>query len=143
MSVRIDRRPLSVAAAYRELERADLGGVVVFVGRVRPDRTHAGRVHALDYEAHLPLALDGLRRLERTAERKSPGGRFVLWHRVGRLTVGTASVIVGAATAHRAEAFRISRWLIDRLKTTVPIWKSDRVRPARRPRRRPARPGGR
>ncbi len=116
-----------------------LGGVVVFAGRVRPDATRAGRVVALDYEAHAPLAFAGFERLERTAHRRVPGARVVLWHRLGPLPVGTASVIVAVATPHRATAFRLARWLIDRLKAEVPIWKTERARPARRRRRPPAR----
>jgi molybdopterin synthase catalytic subunit len=143
VSIRIDRRPLSVAAAYRQLERPGLGGVVLFVGRVRPDRTSAGTVEALDYEAHVPVARVALRALERAAVRRARGGRFVLWHRLGRLRVGVVSVIVGAATAHRAEAFRLARWLIDRLKSEVPIWKMDRARRARQRRRRPRPRAGR
>lgn len=143
MTVRLLRRPLSIAAAYRELARPGLGGVVVFAGRVRPDRWKGGRVRALDYEAHAPLALRALAALEARAAQRAPEARVVLWHRLGRLPVGSASVIVGAATPHRADAFRLARWLIDRLKVEAPIWKTERVRPSRRPRRRPGRSAGR
>jgi molybdopterin synthase catalytic subunit len=44
-------------------------------------------------------------------------------HRVGRLTLGDAAVIVATAAEHRGEAFEASRALIDRLKERVPIWK--------------------
>jgi molybdopterin synthase catalytic subunit len=44
-------------------------------------------------------------------------------HRVGRLEIGEAAVVVAAAAAHRGEAFDASRELIDDLKATVPIWK--------------------
>ena len=127
MSIRLDRRPLSVRAAYEELERPGLGGVVVFVGCVRPDRVRSGTVRAHEYEAHGPPAREALRALERDARTRYPAARVVLWHRLGRLRVGTASVIVGAATAHRAEAFALAQWLIDRLKEEVPIWKSARA----------------
>ena len=143
MSVRIQRAPLSIAAAYRFLAGPGLGGVVVFAGRVRPDVTRQGRVTALDYEAHRSMARTALYRLEVDALRRIRGARVVLWHRVGRLAVGVPSVIVGAATPHRADAFRLARSLIDRLKTEVPIWKSERVRPAHRPRTRHGRSVGR
>ena len=44
-------------------------------------------------------------------------------HRVGRLVIGDAAVVVATAAAHRGEAFDASRALIDELKATVPIWK--------------------
>ena len=144
MSVRLSRRALSVAAAYRELAGRGPGGIVVFVGRVRADRTPSGRVGALDYEAHVPLALAALERLEARALARAPRGRVVLWHRLGCVGVGDVAVIVGAATTHRASAFSLARWLIDRLKAEAPIWKSARpARPARPPRRPRVRSAGR
>ena len=138
MSVRLSARPLALTAALRELEAPHLGGVAVFVGRVRPDATRAGAVVALDYEADRPLALRALARLESEARRRFGAERTVAWHRVGRVRVGEAAVIVGAACGHRAEAFAATRYLIEELKRTVPVWKEQRARPARRPRRRPS-----
>jgi molybdopterin synthase catalytic subunit len=143
MSVRLTPRPLSLPAATRELEGSTLGGVVVFVGRVRPDRTRAGRVVALVYEAHDAPALRALARLERKARRRFGAARTVAWHRVGTVRVGEPAVIVGAACAHRARAFAAAQFLIDELKRTVPVWKEVRARPARRPRRPPSRRAGR
>jgi len=140
MSVRLSPRRLSVTAAMHELEGDDLGGVVVFVGRVRPDRTRRGRVAALEYESHRPLALAALDELERTARRRFGLGGVVLWHRLGTVPVGEPSVIVGAAAGHRATAFAGARFLIEQLKARAPIWKRERARPVRRPR---SRPGGR
>ena len=140
MSVRLTRGRLSVAAAISELSGEKLGGVVVFVGRVRPDRTARGHVTALDYESHREPALAALGDLVSTARRRFGAERVVVWHRLGPVPVGEPSVIVGVATAHRAPAFAAARFLIERLKTTVPIWKQERARPARR-RRSP--PGGR
>lgn len=138
MSVRLTRRPLSVSAAVAELDRTGLGGVVVFVGRVRPDRSARGRVVALEYEADLAMARRQLAVLERSARRRFAAERAVVWHRLGTLGVGEISVIIGAAGAHRAPAFDATRYLIEELKRSVPIWKTDRVRPGRRRRRRPS-----
>jgi len=46
-------------------------------------------------------------------------------HRIGRLEIGEASVIIVVATPHRAEAFEACRYIIDTLKTTLPIWKKE------------------
>jgi len=143
VSVRLTTRPLSPAAALRHLEAPALGGVVVFVGRVRPDRTRLGKVVALEYETHRAPALRALAQLEREAQRRFGAARTVAWHRVGRVRVGEPAVVVGAACAHRAAAFSATRFLIDELKRTVPVWKEVRARPGRRPRRPPGRTGGR
>jgi len=143
MGVRLTRRPLLIAAAMKDLRGRHLGGVVLFAGRVRPDRSKDGRVTALDYEAHPAVARRELDRIERTARRRFAADRVVLWHRLGRVRVGEVSVIVGAACGHRGAAFDAARYLIEELKVTVPIWKTERGRPARRPRRRPSLPPGR
>jgi molybdopterin synthase catalytic subunit len=142
-SLRLTRRPLSFAAATRELLGPDLGGVVVFAGRVRAERSRAGRVVALDYEVHSAPALATMRRIDRTARLRYGVERTVLWHRVGRVPAGEISVIAGAAAGHRAAAFAAARYLIDELKRTVPIWKTERARRAGGPRVGPAPPARR
>lgn len=140
MSVRLTHRPLSFSAAIGALERPGLGGIVVFAGRVRADRSPRGSVTALEYEAHRPLALRALGELERTARARFGAERVVLWHRLGTVPVDEVSVIVGAAAPHRAEAFAATRFLIERLKATAPIWKTEQGRRGRRPRRLPGEP---
>lgn len=134
--IRLTRRRLSMARAYRSLPDPKSGGVVLFAGRVRPDRGRGGPIVALDYEADPTMAVRELEALERTARSRFHARQVILWHRLGRVPVGEPSVIVGVAAAHRAEAFEAARFLIDELKERVPIWKSSRAPPGRR---RPAR----
>jgi molybdopterin synthase catalytic subunit len=143
MSSRLASAPLSLPDAFAELSDPALGGVAVFAGRVRPDRTGRGPVVALVYEAHTVPAIAALERIEDEARRRFGAQRTVAWHRVGRVRVGEVAVIVGAACGHRREAFAAARYLIEQLKRTVPVWKEVRARPGRRPRRRRGRPGAR
>lgn len=145
MPVRVHGRPLSVARALRELEDPSCGGVVVFLGRVRPDGAARGRVRALLYEADRPMARRQLEALERRARDRFGARRIVVWHRTGELPVGTISVLVGVAAPHRAEAFDAAEYLIDALKVRAAIWKTDLVGRSSGPRRRRPAPrrGGR
>jgi molybdopterin synthase catalytic subunit len=57
-------------------------------------------------------------------------GRFAvrevaIVHRLGRIPIGESSVLIAVFSAHRAAAYEASRWLIDTLKRTVPIWKKE------------------
>jgi molybdopterin synthase catalytic subunit len=137
VSRRLTRTRLSLAAAARELEGPGLGGVVVFAGRVRPERRAGRAVVALDYEVHEGPARAAMARLDRDARVKFGVKRTVLWHRVGRVPANETAVIVGAAAGHRAEAFAAARFLIDRLKATVPLWKVEQGPPVRRRPRHP------
>jgi molybdopterin synthase catalytic subunit len=49
----------------------------------------------------------------------------VLWHRVGSVRLGEASVAVVVSAPHRGDALEACRYLIDTLKATVPIWKRE------------------
>jgi molybdopterin synthase catalytic subunit len=142
----ITSRPLHLGQVERHLPDPGSGAVVLFIGRVRPDSVQGRRVVALQYETDRALALRRLRELERRARRRFGARRVYVIHRVGRIPVGGASVIIAVAAAHRSKAFAAARFLIEELKREVPIWKADRWARApagRRRRTRPARPTGR
>jgi molybdopterin synthase catalytic subunit len=46
-------------------------------------------------------------------------------HRVGRLEIGEASVVIAVAAPHRKDAFDACRHAIERIKEIVPIWKKE------------------
>ncbi len=119
--VDLREEPLDVAEVLAALEDRAVGGIDVFVGTVR-DHDHERGVTGLEYSAH-PTALDRLRDVAASvAERYDVLGVAAV-HRVGRLGIGDAAVVVATAAVHRGEAFEASRALIDDLKATVPIWK--------------------
>ncbi|CAA9342967.1 MAG: Molybdopterin synthase catalytic subunit MoaE [uncultured Nocardioidaceae bacterium] len=117
----IRETPLSVDEVLAAVSEAAVGGVTLFVGTVR-DHDSDRSVTALDYSAH-PTALDRLRGVLDAVARRHPGVVLAAVHRVGRLEIGEAAVVVAAAAAHRGQAFDASRELIDDLKASVPIWK--------------------
>ena len=116
--------PLEVAEVLDALADPAVGGVDVFVGTVRDhDRDHG--VTGLEYSAH-PSALDRLLEVVERVAKEYDVLAVAAVHRVGRLEIGDAAVIVATAAAHRGEAFDATRALIDDLKATVPIWKHQR-----------------
>ena len=54
-----------------------------------------------------------------------PSARVAAHHRIGRLEIGEASIVIAAASAHRAAAFAACRYVIERVKQIVPIWKHE------------------
>lgn len=136
VTIRVSPRPLSVARAYAELQDSTCGGVVLFVGRVRPDRSGTRRVRALNYETHRELAERAFEELARQARKRFHVRQVVLWHRYGVVGVGEPSVIVGVSAPHRSSAFDAARFLIEQLKRTAPIWKHDLSGPVRAPKGR-------
>jgi len=71
------------------------------------------------------MAIKQIRTIIDDAQRRCGAELVAVSHRVGRLEIGATSVILVVATPHRAAAFRACRYIIDTLKTTVPIWKKE------------------
>ena len=124
--VALTRLPLPASDALEWVGRGWCGGVVGFFGVVRDHAEGRQGVTSVDYEAYEDQVVPKLEELAAAARaRVEDVGRIVLWHRIGRLEVGEASVAVVVSTPHRAEAFEVARYLIDTLKETVPIWKEE------------------
>jgi molybdopterin synthase catalytic subunit len=115
--------PIDVPAMLREARPSD-GGVCLFVGVVR-NQNDGRETRQIQYEAYAPMAEAEIGRLLQSIGESLPQARVSLRHRLGLLEVGEASVAVVATAPHRAEAFAACREAIDRLKTTVPIWKKE------------------
>lgn len=120
----LTRAPLDPAALEAEVRDASAGAVVAFAGVTR--NAHLGKaVLFLEYEAQENLALKTLDALCAEASRNFGLAKVRLAHRLGRLDVGEASVCIAVSSPHRAAAFDGCRFLIDALKTSVPIWKKE------------------
>jgi molybdopterin synthase catalytic subunit len=124
--VQLTDQILPVETAISYVEAREVGGIVSFVGTVRDHAPGRPGVSAVEYEA---FDVEAERRMERIAamarHRWPELGRIVLLHRVGRLRVGEAAVVVVTAAPHRDEAFGATRWCIDMVKATVPLWKRE------------------
>jgi len=124
--VAVTAAPLDLPALTREVARsasAD-GAVTSFVGLVR-DHNQGRRVSYLEYEAYEPLAVRALNLIIEESRTMWPGARLAVHHRTGRLEIGEASIIIVAASPHRADAFAACRYTIERVKQIVPIWKHE------------------
>lgn len=123
--VAVTAQPLDLAALAAEVGgAAGDGAVTSFAGLVR-DHNQGRRVTFLEYEAYEPLAVRALERIVDEAKQAWPGARLGVHHRTGRLEIGEASIIIVACSPHRADAFAACRYVIERVKQIVPIWKHE------------------
>lgn len=117
---------LPVEEASRWVVQPSCGGVVVFTGTSRDHSVGREEVTMLEYEAYEEQVVPRLDEIAAAARKRWPDlGRLVLLHRVGRVPLTEAAVVVAASAPHRAAAFEAARFGIDTLKSTVPIWKRE------------------
>jgi molybdopterin synthase catalytic subunit len=121
---RVTTESLDVTQIAQAVASADCGAVATFVGLVR-DHNLGRPVRWLDYECYEPLAVKSLERIASEAAAEWPGVRLAIAHRIGCLQIGEASVVIAAASPHRADAFAACRYAIERIKQIVPIWKQE------------------
>jgi len=98
------------------------GAVVEFAGVVRGEES-GEEIGALDYEAYEAMARGEMERLLRELTAEFACESVAVRHRVGRVSVGEASIVVRVEAKHRAEAFGMLAEFMNRLKRDVPIWK--------------------
>jgi len=122
--VAVTSEPLDSNALAALVDAKGDGAVVTFAGLVR-DHNQGRQVQFLEYEAYEPLAIRALQRIVDEARDLWPGARIAVHHRLGRLEIGEASIVIAAASAHRADAFAACRYTIERVKQIVPIWKRE------------------
>lgn len=127
--VRLVHEPIQLADWSDKLDDVDTGAHAWFAGVTRRNTTTAEgdtRVtKTLLYEAHESMALRQLQELAEQAQRAHQLAGVIIVHRLGEVPLGQASVIVGCSSAHRADAFAALPWIMNHLKTDVPIWKRE------------------
>jgi MoaE-MoaD fusion protein len=116
--------PIDTQQSLDAIKRPEDGAAIVFEGVVR-NQTRGRKTLYLDYEAYEEMALRQMESLAAQALKQFAVRDAAIVHRLGRLQIGETSVLIIVASAHRAAAFDACRWLIDRLKRTVPIWKKE------------------
>lgn len=116
--------PLDLAPLVAAVAAPDRGAIATFSGQVR--NHHAGRVVVgLSYSAYRPMAEAVCAAVSAEAEAAFPV-RVALAHRLGDVPIGESAVMVVVSSAHRGAAFDAVRWVIDQVKSRVPIWKRER-----------------
>lgn len=124
--VALRREALEASKIERLVGDPANGGICVFRGVVRRD-SDLGAIEALEYDAYSEMAMTQLRRICKDARSQWPDAQIAVEHRLGVVNLGEPSVVIAIGTPHRAEAFACCRFLIEKLKVEVPIWKKERA----------------
>ena len=124
MIVELTSDPIDVPRLIAHVNQPSNGGICTFLGVVR-DNAEGRPVVKLGYEAYESMAVAQMRTIVEEAMQRWDLDAVALSHRTGELQIGEASVAIAVGAPHRAEAFEACRYIIDTLKTRVPIWKKE------------------
>jgi molybdopterin converting factor subunit 1 len=120
----LTRDSIDTPAIGRQLLRGEDGALVNFEGVVR-NNTKGRVTEFLDYECYEPMAVKMMAEIGREIAGAHAIGRIAMVHRLGRLEIGEASVVIVVTAPHRRPAFEAALEGINRLKRMVPIWKKE------------------
>lgn len=115
---------IDIPATLAKAASPDCGALVTFLGTVRNE--HYGRaVRYLEYSAYAPMALAKMDQIASELTSRWPITHVAMVHRLGRLEIGEASILIALSLPHRREGFDALRHAIDTFKQAVPIWKKE------------------
>lgn len=120
----VTRRRLDVAELVKQVEFSGAGAILVFSGVVR-DNAQGKSVDHLEYEAYPEMAETTMQDILNEIHERWSDVHVAMAHRIGRLKIGDASLIIAIAAPHRPEAYAASRYAIERVKAAVPVWKKE------------------
>jgi molybdopterin synthase catalytic subunit len=120
----LTREPIVTKTLFERVQSPSDGAVIAFEGVVR-DNTKGRSTNFLDYECYEPMALKMMAQIGREIAASHAIGRIAMVHRLGRMNIGEASVVIAVSAPHRKPSFDAALEGINRLKKLVPIWKKE------------------
>ena len=121
---RITAEPLDAQQIMQAAADDGAGAITLFAGVVRNENL-GRRVEYLEYDAYPPMAERKMAEIADEVRARWPVTGIAMAHRTGRLEIGEASVLIAVSSPHRADSIEACHYAIDRLKTTVPVWKKE------------------
>jgi len=115
---------IDAQALLASVGSAEDGAVLLFLGIVR--RENDGRaVNGMRYDAYVEMAEPVLQQIATEAAQIAESDRIAVVHRIGELEIGAVSVAIAVSSAHRAQAYDASRYIIEQIKERLPVWKHE------------------
>lgn len=127
--LRVTEDPLDLDSLVAQITLPGTGAAAIFTGMVRgvTSRGDAHETIYLEYEAYVPMAEAKMAQVAEEIRQRWPSVEGIaMVQRIGRLQVGTPTVLIACSAAHRdTGVFEAARYGIDRLKEIVPVWKKE------------------
>ena len=123
-TIKFQKETINPAGFMQRAGTESDGCVVTFIGMPRKKSMEKEVLH-LEYELYESMAYKEMKKIADTAMDTWPLGTCIIIHRFGKVELNEASVFIAVSSPHRQEAYEASRYIIDTIKETVPIWKKE------------------
>jgi molybdopterin synthase catalytic subunit len=123
MTIKVQTEDVDIGALIQAARRPGTGAVVVFDGIVRDDD-----ITEMELEAYEDVAGAEMEKIAKQATEQFHLLHVDIIHRIGRLAIGENILVIVVSAGHRQEAYAGSRYIIEEVKKSVPIWKKELTR---------------
>ena len=120
----ITDQPIDLDSIVASVASPEAGAISTFIGVTR-NFTADFQVAYLFYEAYHTMAIQQMAEVARKIQEKYTLQKVAMTHRIGKVVVGEASVVIAVSASHRKDAINACHDAIDLLKEIVPIWKKE------------------
>ena len=118
--IRVQTEDVDIGALIQAAKEPGTGAVVVFDGVVRDDG-----ITEMELEAYADVAVAEMEKIATEATQQFRLLHVDIIHRIGLLSIGENILIIIVSAGHRPEAYAGSRYIIEEIKKSVPIWKKE------------------
>ncbi|MFC1668939.1 molybdenum cofactor biosynthesis protein MoaE [Spirochaetota bacterium] len=118
------KEPIEQEKVLAQIGTDNDGAIVSFIGQARK-LSKDKEVKYLEYEIYESMAGKELEKIINSAYQNWSLNSCIVIHRYGKVNIGEASILIALSSPHREEAYKASRYIIDTIKKTVPIWKKE------------------
>ncbi|MGC8663735.1 MAG: molybdenum cofactor biosynthesis protein MoaE [Thermoplasmata archaeon] len=124
MFIKVSKDKIEIEKLISMINSEKNGAIVTFIGTVR-NLNEGKNVTKIIYDAYLPMAEIELEKLLEDAKSKFEIFDACVHHRIGEYYPSDIVVFIGVSSAHREEAFKACKFIIDEIKEKIPIWKKE------------------
>ncbi len=112
---------IATSIAHHQV-KTNIGGHDIFLGQVRADVIEGKTVSAIDYTAYEEMANQKFHEIREAAFEKFDLTCMHIYHSLGRVNAGEICLFVFSSSAHRKDCFEATRYLVEEIKTKVPVF---------------------
>ena len=99
-----------------------IGAHDIFLGQVRNDVIENKTVQAIEYSAYEEMAEEKFHEIRESAFAKYELTCMHIYHSIGKVNAGEICLFVFVSSKHRTAAFDACRYIVEEIKTNVPVW---------------------